>query len=87
MEAGADLQEGGDAAAGADLARGGCGDAGEEFQQGGFPRPVLADDADDLALGHIERNVPQGPDEVGVALPGAVVGFADAEIGVLAAER
>ena len=86
VEACADFQEGGDAAAGADLARGGRGDAGKELQKRRFPRPVLADDAHDLALGHIERNVLQGPDEVGIALPGAVVGLADPEIRVLAAQ-
>ena len=50
MEAGADLEEGGDAATGVDAAGGGGGDAAEELEQGALAGAVLADDAEDIAF-------------------------------------
>ena len=50
VEAGADFQHGGHAAANFDLALGGGGDAGQQLEQRGFARAVAADDAQGLAL-------------------------------------
>ena len=58
----------------------------EELQQGALASTVLADDADDIALLDLERDVLQGPDIVAGALGRAVVDLADFQIGVLTAE-
>ena len=50
VEAGADFQHGGHAAANFDLALGGGGDAGQQLEQRGFARAVAANDAQGLAL-------------------------------------
>ena len=65
VEAGADFEQRGDAALDLDLAGGRGGDAGEDFQQGRFPRPVAADDAEDLALFDLEVDVLERPGVVG----------------------
>ena len=68
------------------MASGGGSDVAEELQQGALAGSVLADDADDVALLDLERDVIQGPDIVAVALGRAVVDLADLLIGVLTAE-
>ncbi len=62
MEAGADLEQRGDAAAQAGAAGGGLGDAGKDLEERGLARAVAADDADDLAGRDIERDVAEGPE-------------------------
>ena len=55
VEAGADLQHRGHAAANSDLALGGGRDAGQQLEQGRFARAVAADDAQCLPL--IDRQI------------------------------
>ena len=86
MEARTDLQQTGDASAGADRTHSGAGDLTEEFQEGTLAGAVLADDADDVALLHLEVDIAERPDVVGVGFRGAVVDRADLQVGVLAAE-
>ena len=86
MEAGADFEEGGDAASVADVACGWGGDMAEELEEGGLAGAVLADDADDVALLDLEVDVLECPYVVAVALGGAVVGLADLEVWVFLAE-
>jgi hypothetical protein len=52
----------------ADPAAGRGGDTGEDLEQRRFPRAVAADNADDLALFHLEGDVLERPEE-------GVVGF------------
>lgn len=68
------------------MAGGGGGDMAEELQQGTLAGTVLADNADDVALFDLERDVLQGPDIVAVALGRAVVDLANLKIGVFFAE-
>ena len=86
MEASANLQQGGDAATDFYTSGGGGGDATEELQQGALACTVLTDDANDIALLHLEIYVFQSPDIVATALLGAVVGLANLQVGVLATE-
>ena len=86
MEASTDLEETSDTAAGADSAYGRGSDLTKELQQGGLTGAVLADDADDVALLHLEVDIAERPDVVGVGFRGAVVDRADLQVGVLAAE-
>ena len=83
MEAGANLQQAGDAATGLDAAGGGGGDAAEELQQGALAGTVLTDNADNIALLDLEVDVLQGPDVLTAALLRAVVGLANLQVGVL----
>ena len=87
VEASADLKKGGDASTVGDMANGGGGDMAEELQQSAFAGTVLTDDADDIALLDLERDVLQGPNIVTVALCRAVVDLANLEIGVLTAQN
>ena len=64
VEAGADLQQAGDPAADDGPAGGRFGDAAEDLQQRALARPVAADDADDLALVDLERDVLEGPEDI-----------------------
>ena len=86
MEAGADFEQGADTAMGTNSASGRTCDAGEEFEEGGFTGTVLTDDADDVALFDLEVDVAEGPDVLGGALRGTVVGLADLEVRVFLAE-
>ena len=69
------------------MACGGGGDMTEELQQGALASTVLADDADDVALLDLERDVLQGPDIVAMALGASVVHLANLQVGVLAAHN
>src|SRR5690606_33713315 len=60
VEAGADLQQGTDAAVDLGPAAGGFGDLRQDFEQRALAGPVAADDAHDLAAFHLERNVLEG---------------------------
>ena len=62
-------------------------DAAQQFEERRFAGTVLADDADDVALLDLEVDVAEGPDVVGVAFGGTVVGFADLEVWVLFAKN
>ena len=64
----------------------GTRDTAQQFQQCRFAGTVLADDADDVALLHLEIDVTESPDVFGVTLRSTVIGFADLEIGILFAE-
>ena len=86
VEAGADFEEGGDAALILDAAGARRGDVGEELQEGALAGAVLADDAENLALLYFERDITESPDVIGVAFGGAVVGLADLEVRILLAE-
>ena len=65
MEAGAHLQQAGDAARAVHAAAGRLGDAREDLEQGALPRAVAADDADHLAALHLEGDVLERPEVVG----------------------
>ena len=65
MKAGADLKQRRDAAADADLAAGRLGDAAQDLEQRALPRPVAADDAENLARLDGEGDVLERP-ELGV---------------------
>ena len=65
MKSGAHFEQRGDAALQAYLALGGFGDAGKNFEEGTFARSVAANDADDIAIVDIERNVVQRPEGSG----------------------
>lgn len=82
MEAGAYLQQRGDAAAVTDVAGAWGGDMGEELEERALAGAVLTDDADDIALLYLEGDVLQRPYIVGCALGGAVVHLAYLQIGV-----
>ena len=69
-----------------DSAGGWAGDAAQQLEERRLAGTVLADDADDVALLDLEVDVAEGPDVVGVAFGGTVVGLADLEVGVLFAE-
>lgn len=71
VEAGAELEEGGDAAVDLDGTRGRRERAGDELEQGGFAGAVAADDARGLAAADFEGDVAQGV-EIAVAASGAV---------------
>lgn len=86
VEAGADFEEGGDAALVLDAAGAGRGDVREELEEGALAGAILADDAKDFALLYLEGDVTEGPDVVGGAFLGAVVGLTDLEEGVFFAE-
>lgn len=86
MEAGADLEEGGDSAPIGDMTSAGGGDMAEEFQKGALAGTILADDADDIALLYLEGDIFQCPDIVGGAFLTAVVDFAYLEVGVFLTE-
>lgn len=58
----------------------------EELQQGALASTVLTDDADDVALLDLERDVLQCPDIITVALGGTVIDLTNLEIGVFLAE-
>ena len=62
VEAGADLQQGGDAPSQVDLPAGRLGDAREDLQQGAFPCAVMPDDAQHFPLLHVEVDVFQRPE-------------------------
>src|SRR5262249_34342913 len=64
VEAGADLQEGGEAAAEPRRAGGGLDDAAEDLQEGRLAGAVAADDADDLAPGDLEGDILQRPERM-----------------------
>ncbi len=61
MEAGADLEQGTDAAADLGSTLGRLGDAREELQQRRLAGAVSADEADHLALLDLEARVAEGP--------------------------
>src|SRR5690606_3548481 len=62
VEAGADLEEAGDAAADTDAAGRRLGDAAQHLQQRRFPRAVAADDTYDFARLNGEAEVAKGPE-------------------------
>ena len=64
MESGADLQQRADAAADLGGAGRGMADPGEQLEQRALAGAVGSDDAEDLASGHVEAHVPDGPDRV-----------------------
>ncbi len=70
MEAGAELEEGGDLAVGLDASLLGPQDVGHALEQGALARPVLADEREGRPFGHLEGHVPQRP-ELLVLHPGA----------------
>lgn len=87
MEAGAEFEEGADAAAGVDLAGVGGHDAGEDLEQGRFAGAVEADQAEGFALLDLEGDVAQGvkavmaPGEaLATGIVGAVADVGDAEV-------
>ncbi len=57
----------------------------QDLQQGAFAGAVLADDAEHFAFLYFEVDVAQGPDVFAAAAAGAVVGFADLQVGVFLA--
>ena len=59
VEAGAELEQRGDAAVDLDRARGGLQRAADDLQQRRLARAVAADDADRLAAPHLERDAVQ----------------------------
>src|SRR5262245_5244394 len=69
MESRSHLEEAADAPADVDAPRGRRRDAREDLQQRRLPRAVLPDHSQDLALGHVERHVPQRPDLLVVTPP------------------
>src|SRR6266404_2967211 len=61
MEAGADFEEGADAAMNFGPAGSGAGDTGEDFEKSGFASAVAADEAEDFAFFDFEGDVFQRP--------------------------
>ena len=61
VKTGADLEQARDPAPERDPAGGRLGDAGKDFEQGRFAGAVAADDAEDLALLHLEADIVQRP--------------------------
>ena len=57
VEAGADFEEGRDAALDLDLAGGGSGDAGEDLEERALPGSITTDNPEDFALAHFEIDV------------------------------
>src|SRR5204862_3354281 len=68
VEARADLEDAADASADLGAAARRRSDPAEDLQQGGLARAVPADEADDLSLVHLERDVVQRSDLL-VGLP------------------
>ena len=64
VEAGADFEEGADAAAHPDFAFGRLGDAAEDLEERGFARAVGSDDADDGSGLNFEGDVAEGPEDI-----------------------
>ena len=62
VEARADLEQAADASADLGAARGRRRDPREDLQERRLPGAVASDDAEDLALGHLERDVLERPD-------------------------
>lgn len=86
MEAGADLKEGGDTSIVADVASGGGGNVAEEFEQRALACAILTDDANDITLLYLERDITKGPNVIRIALGGTVICLPYLEIGVFFAE-
>ncbi len=62
MKAGADFEQAGDAAAQGDAPLGRLGDAGQDLEQRALAGAVAADDAEDLALAHLEVDILERPE-------------------------
>ena len=62
MKPGADFEQARDPAAQRDPARGRLGDARQDLEQRRFAGAVAADDAEDLALLHLEADILQRPE-------------------------
>ena len=86
MEAGADLQEGGDTSARLDSTDRGAGDLAEQLEECGFAGAILADNAHNIPLFDLEVNVPQRPDIIRSGLGRPVIDIANLQIGVLLAK-
>lgn len=67
VEAGAEFENGADAAPVEDAAEGGLGNASEDLQERGLARPVGPNEAEDLTGGNIEGDVAEGPELRGAA--------------------
>jgi hypothetical protein len=57
VEAGTQLEQGGEATPGHDAAGGGAQGAGHALEQGGLARAVVAEEGEGLPLGDLERHV------------------------------
>ena len=87
VEAGADLQQGGDTATDANLTgRRGC-DSRKELKQGALACTVLADDAHNISLLNVQVDVLQGPHIVAVTLLGAVISLSNLQEWVFLVEH
>src|SRR5712664_1550144 len=62
MEAGADFEEGADAAGNLGPAGGGASDAGKDFEKSGLAGAVAADEAEDFAFFHFQGDILQRPE-------------------------
>src|SRR5262249_26465706 len=82
VEARADLEQAGDAALEKGTPLGRSRNARQDLQERRLARAVAADDAECLALRHVEGDVAQGPHEVTASAVCPVVGLGELECGV-----
>ena len=87
MKAGADLQQAADAPPHFDHPTGWGRDAREDLEQGALASPVAADDAECLALLHLEGDIIQGKDALPDALEGVALANARVGVGLFAQAR